>query len=303
MGAGNGRFDREAGGGSVYIWFDAGSDGEGYLEWLEAEYLGSTAPALLPIKGRAGVRKRRNRAELSREIGRRNNMRVLESTASTGRRCKANFWEMHNCDARMYERIYGTGAAGQIVPKRRRLRRELPCPYYPNDPGGPCSTNIAPHIGMSSDLANFDSLRASLGAPLACGVWQQARRMVVISYRPTCEMASRALITGHFRYQRHRDGYDERNFWQGDQSGWQSKDKLSARVSRETFMSFMKPGFYRGSALIDVVDWRRSFNFEATLLEFNEMVTRAYKWGTRRALDTYLSFRKTHHPRIKFAVQ
>ncbi|KAJ7493871.1 hypothetical protein FB451DRAFT_1164737 [Mycena latifolia] len=246
MGAGNGRFDREAGGGSVYIWFDAGSDGEGYLEWLEAEYLGSTAPALLPIKGRAGVRKRRNRAELSREIGRRNNMRVLESTASTGRRCKANFWEMHNCDARMYERIYGT------------------------------------------DLANFDSLRASLGAPLACGVWQQARRMVVISYRPTCEMASRAVITGHFRCQRHRDGYDERNFWQGDQSGWQSKDKLSAR---------------RGSALIDVVDWRRSFNFEATLLEFNEMVTRAYKWGTRRALDTYLSFRKTHHPRIKFAVQ
>ncbi|KAJ7493879.1 hypothetical protein FB451DRAFT_1164744 [Mycena latifolia] len=41
------------------------------------------------------------------------NLRVLESTTSTGRRCKGNFWDMYNGDARVYERTYD--ANGQIA--------------------------------------------------------------------------------------------------------------------------------------------------------------------------------------------
>ncbi|KAJ7493928.1 hypothetical protein FB451DRAFT_1164796 [Mycena latifolia] len=48
----------------------------------------------------------------------KDNLRVLESTTGTGRRCKANFWEMYNDDVRVYGHIYGANgrsAGGCVV--------------------------------------------------------------------------------------------------------------------------------------------------------------------------------------------
>jgi hypothetical protein len=43
-------------------------------------------------------------------------MRVLKSTTSTGRRCKANFREFYNGDARVFKHLYG---ANGLVTKNK----------------------------------------------------------------------------------------------------------------------------------------------------------------------------------------
>ncbi|KAJ7493908.1 hypothetical protein FB451DRAFT_1164776 [Mycena latifolia] len=52
------------------------------------------------------------------------NLRVLESTTSTGRRCKGNFGDMYNGDARVYERIYD--ANGQIARAKAKAAASTP---------------------------------------------------------------------------------------------------------------------------------------------------------------------------------